>query len=206
MKTTQKYNKCPVVLWMVHVENELHSYHRQQHRCSNNYNPKNNITISFTFGIIRFFLPFFLTLWSSYFPLNKSSKYVFHKCRKVSGVSLRTSSPCPTQCIQCTVNTVYVCTKDPHCLTSTYSPTCLTANLALHHPPLSLQRQRALITLILRGLTRSIQSHRSIRYNHSHSLMRGGKRQTEKRETRILVKICSVFFSVKVELYHRFVF
>lgn len=32
-----------------------------------------------------------------------------------------------------------------------------------------------------------------------------GKKQTEKRETRILVKICSVFFSVKVELYHRFV-
>jgi len=74
-------------------------------------------------------------------------------------------------------------------------PTCLTANLALHQLPLG--QQRALITLVLRGLTGSIPSHCSIHYNHSHSLMRARKRQTEERETGKLVKLCSVFFLSK---------
>lgn len=94
--------------------------------------------------------------------------------------------------------------RDPKCLIPAYSPTCLTANLAPHHLPLSPQRQRALITLILRGLTRSIQSHCSIQYNHSHSLMRGRKRQTEKkRDNKTGKDLFCVFF---IKVYHRFVF
>lgn len=82
------------------------------------------------------------------------------------------------RCVNCKY---MLCMRAPHCLTPAYSPTCLTANPA---PASESQRQRALITLVLRGLTRSIQSHCSIQYNHGHLLMRGRKRQTEKRRGR----------------------
>lgn len=104
-------------------------------------------------------------------------------------------SPCIIDCI--------ILKRSPTVsLHPSFSRTCLTAIRAAHHLPFSLQRQRALITLVLRELPGSIQRHCSIPCNHSHSLMREGKVQTEKRKKR-KPTFASVF--IKVELYYRFV-
>lgn len=88
-----------------------------------------------------------------------------------------------------------VCIKGSSLLDSSHSPTCLTANLA---PASESRRQRALITLVLRGLTRSMQSHCSIQYNHSHLLMRERKKQTDRqrggRQEDWLRRVCFILF------------
>lgn len=60
------------------------------------------------------------------------------------------------------------------CDSCLWGPTCPAADPAPASEP---QRQRPLITLVLRGLTRSIPSHCSIQCNHTHLLMRGRKGQ-----------------------------
>lgn len=87
-------------------------------------------------------------------------------------------------------------TAEPHCLTPAYSPTWLSANPA---PASETQRQRALITLVLRGLTGSIESLFNPIQSQALANERKKKTDREERDKKAGKDLCFcfVFFSSK---------